>query len=533
VQGEALWSVAALDYELGYLLEPKSAPPGWQAGEQILARFWRFDGRQSLSRDEADAWLARHAGTAGVGGLQPAIAEGAYNATVARIKSLIFAGDCYQVNFTFPLEFEWFGSPLALYARLRERQPVRYGGFVGDARQGLVSLSPELFIERQGERLVTRPMKGTAPRSVPQEQLLASAKDRAENLMIVDLLRNDLGRVADNGSVVVERLFDIEDYPTVWQMVSEISARVGKRGFGDILHALFPCGSITGAPKVRAMQIVGELEGAERGAYTGALGWLAPNGDFRLNVAIRTLELGPDGRGKLGVGSGVVADSDAAAEWAECQLKAGFLRDCDPGMLLIETLRREDGVYPRLAGHLARLRRSAAWLGFVCDEQAVKASLAEQPERGVWRVRMTLAKDGRVEVTSFALGEEPAGLRHARLATKAIDSAYPLRRHKTTDRAVYDAALAMLAGDPELFDMVFLNERGEVAEGARSTVFVERDGILLTPPLTSGALPGVLRAELLAAGRAREAVLLPEDLSAGFWLGNALRGLMPVSLRSI
>ncbi len=526
-----MWTVAALDYELGYLLEPKSAPPGWQAGARVLGRFWRFAGRQVLSREAADAWLEQRAGTAGVGGLQPAIDEAAYNATVARIKNLIFAGDCYQVNFTFPLDFEWFGTPLALYARLRERQPVRYGGFVGDARRGLVSLSPELFIERRGDRLTTRPMKGTAPRHAPPEQLRHSAKDRAENLMIVDLLRNDLGRVAANGSVVVDRLFEIEDYPTVWQMVSEISANVGARGFGDLLRALFPCGSITGAPKIRAMQIVGELESAPRGTYTGALGWLAPNGDCRLNVAIRTLELDADGRGRLGIGSGIVADSDGAAEWAECQLKAGFLRDCDPGIQLIETLRREDGVYPRLAGHLERLRRSAEWLGFACDEQTVRAALDQQPAAGSWRVRLTLAKDGRVEVASFPLGEEPAGPRHARLAGAAIDSSYPLRRYKTTDRAIYDAALATLAGDPQLFDVVFLNERGEVAEGARSNVFVERDGSLLTPPLSSGALPGVLRAELLAKGKAREAVLRPADLTAGFWLGNALRGMVRVTLR--
>lgn len=531
LQDEALWTVVGLDYELGYLLEPKSAPPGWQAGSQVLGRFWRFADRRELSREATDVWLAQQAGAAGVGGLRPVIDAQTYHATVGRIKSLIFAGDCYQVNFTFPLDFEWFGSPLALYARLRERQPVRYGGFVGDARQGLVSLSPELFIERRGDRLLTRPMKGTAPRAMSPEQLRHSAKDRAENLMIVDLLRNDLGRVATNGSVVADRLFEIEDYPTVWQMVSEVSANVAGRSFGELLRALFPCGSITGAPKIRAMQIVGELEGPPRGIYTGALGWLAPNGDFRLNVAIRTLELGADGRGRLGIGSGIVADSDAAAEWAECQLKAGFLRDCDPGIRLIETLRREEGAYPRLAGHLERLRRSAEWLGFACDELAVRAALDKQPASGSWRVRLTLAKDGRVEVASFALGDEPAGPHQALLAGEVIASTYPLRRHKTTDRAIYDAALATLADDPQLFDVVFLNERGEVAEGARSNVFVERHGILLTPPLSSGALPGVLRAELLASGKAREAVLRPADLAGGFWLGNALRGMIWVTLR--
>jgi para-aminobenzoate synthetase/4-amino-4-deoxychorismate lyase len=532
LQDDPQWTVVALDYELGYLLEPKSAPSGWHSGGRPLARFWRFSRRISLTPDEAEAWLQQVGrGPAGVGGLQPAIDAENYVATVNRIKRLIFEGDCYQVNFTFPLEFDWFGSPLALYARLRERQPVRYGGFVGDASCGLVSVSPELFLERRGDRLVTRPMKGTAPRSALPEQLRNSAKDCAENLMIVDLLRNDLGRVADQGSVVVDRLFAIEDYPTLWQMVSEVSANVGGRSFGDILRALFPCGSITGAPKIRAMQIAAELENTERGIYTGALGWLAPDGDFRLNVAIRTLELGADGHGKLGVGSGIVADSQAAEEWQECLLKSRFLSDCEPGLLLIETLRREDGRYPRLAGHLERLRRSAEWLGFVCDETRVAELLDEQPAAGTWRVRLTLAKDGCIDVQAFPLSVEPTGPRRALLAARTIEAGYPLRCHKTTDRAQYDEALKALDGDPQLFDVVFLNERGEVAEGARSNVFVERDGVLQTPPMASGALPGVLRAELLADGRVREAVLWPEDLAGGFWLGNALRGLVRVALR--
>ncbi|HEX6736390.1 MAG TPA: aminodeoxychorismate synthase component I [Azonexus sp.] len=533
LQASSHWTVVSLAYEFGYLLEPHSAPEAWLPPADVpLARFWRFARCRQLNAADAEAWL-QQAGeaAAGVGGLAPQMAEADYLRSVERIRQLIFEGDCYQVNLTLPMTGTWFGSPLALYARLRRCQPVRYGGFVGDAAQGLVSLSPELFLERRGTQLYTRPMKGTAPRSVPPEQLLHSAKDRAENLMIVDLLRNDLGRVAVPGSVRVDRLFEVEPYPTVWQMVSAISAEIGAASFGDILRALFPCGSITGAPKIRAMQIAAELEIGPRGAYTGALGWLAPDGDFRLNVAIRTLELATDGTARLGVGSGIVADSQPAAEWQECLLKARFLRDCDPGLRLIETLCCENGHYPRLNGHLARLRGSAAWFGFPFDEPALRRQLAAQPADGLRRVRVTLGRDGVLAIQSFALEATPATACQAVLADVRIDSGDPLRRHKTTERAVYDAALQALAGDPEVFDAVFLNERGEVVEGARSNVFVERDGMLLTPPLASGALPGVQRAELLAAGRAREAVLLPADLAGGFWLGNALRGLIRVSLR--
>ena len=482
----------------------------------------------------ATDWLVAHGAEqpAGVGGIVSAVDENRHAGAVDRIRDYIFAGDCYQANFTFPLTCEWFGNPLAVYARLRERQPVRYGGFLGAADSGIVSLSPELFLERTGDRLVTRPMKGTLPRDQPADRLLASAKDRAENLMIVDLLRNDLGRIAAKGSVKVDSLFAIEDYPTVWQMVSEVSASIPGVGLGEILRALFPCGSITGAPKIRATQILGELESEPRGLYTGAFGWIAPGGDLRLNVAIRTLELAAGHRGLLGIGSGIVADSHAAAEWQECLLKAKFLRDCDPGLKLIETLRRDGGMYPMWAGHLERLRHSAAYFGFPLDEQLLFRELGLQPYKGTWRVRVTLDKAGAIEVQSSVLETPPPKPQQTVLAGLRIDSNDPLRRHKTTARPLYDAALRSLPADSPIFDLVFLNERGEVAEGARSNVFVERNGVLLTPPLASGALPGVLRAQLLASGRAREAVLWPEDLVAGFFLGNALRGLMAVTLRS-
>lgn len=528
------WTVAALDYELGYLFEPRSCPQGWRPGQKVIARFWRFRHRVGMCAAEAAAWLEQHAGhgVAGIGGVAPSIGESAYRDAVERIKRFIYDGDCYQVNFTFPVEFSWFGSPLKVYAVLRERQPVRYGGFVGDRSAGIVSLSPELFLERQGERLLTRPMKGTAARTEPSETLLNSVKDRAENLMIVDLLRNDLGRLAEPGSVRVERLFDIEAYPTVWQMVSEVSAQVGRQSVESVLHALFPCGSITGAPKIRAMQIIGELETAPRGLYTGALGWFAPNGDFRLNVAIRTLVLGNDQHGRMGVGSGIVADSRSDAEWRECLLKAAFIRAGGTDLKLIETLRRDDGVYPMWEGHLARLRRSATWFGFPLDEQRLCRELGRQPSRGIWRVRLTLDASGDIEVDAVELPDETPLERLAELAEVCIDSRNPLRAHKTTERSEYDAALRGLAPDSPVFDRVFINERGEVVEGARSNVFVERDGVLLTPPVQCGALPGVLRAGLLAAGRAREALLYPEDLADGFWLGNALRGLVRVRLQA-
>ena len=405
-----------------------------------------------------------------------------------------------------------------------------------------VSFSPELFFERQGSRVVTRPMKGTAARGVGEDDdrvkrdaLLASEKERAENVMIVDLLRNDLGRLAQPGQVHVEALFEAEAYPSLWQMVSTIAAELPKVGLYDLFRALFPCGSITGAPKIAAMHKIAQLEATPRGLYTGALGWVAPGGDCRLNVAIRTIEVGANGHARLGVGSGIVIDADPAREYAECLLKARFLTGFDPGFELIETMRLEAGSYRFLDLHLDRLRSSAEALGFACPRSAIADALAEhasQCAQGVHRLRLTLAHDGRWAIGSAVLAEDAPIPRFARIAEERLDADDYLLRHKTTARKRYDAALATLANHPEVFDLIFFNTRGEVCEGARSSVFIERDGRLLTPHLACGLLPGVMRRHLLESGRAVECVLYREDLrgAATVYLGNALRGLIPVTV---
>ena len=449
---------------------------------------------------------------------------------------------CYQINLTFPLDGLAYGHPLALYARLRERQPVRYGAYLATPERTILSFSPELFFARQGRRVLARPMKGTAPRGVTAEEdaarrmaLQASDKERAENIMIVDLLRNDLGRLAAPGAVRVDALCEAEAYPTLWQLVSTICAELPGVTLFDLFRALFPCGSITGAPKIRAMQIIKALEPGPRGLYTGALGWLAPQGDCRFNVAIRTLVVRPDGRARLGVGGGIVIDSVAEREYAECLLKASFLTGFDPGFLLIETLRLEDGGFPLLPLHLERLQVSARALGFACDCPAIAAALAEQAAScvtGLYRVRLTLAHDGAWHV-AVAPYSDAGGPWSVVLAGERLDASDYLLRHKTSARGRYQRALAALAGTPEVFDAIFLNAHGEVCEGARSNVFIERDGVLLTPPLTCGVLPGVMRRQLLESGRAVEAVLTADDLRAApaIYLSNALRGLFPVRLR--
>jgi para-aminobenzoate synthetase/4-amino-4-deoxychorismate lyase len=543
------WLAVAMDYALGARFEPSLALAD---DSSPVLRAWVFGRQQVLDKAGVAAFLAEQQQTfsesqrcAGVAEVQASLDAAAYAAKVGQVQAWIAAGDCYQINLTFPLDFRIYGQPLALYARLRQRQPVRYGALIsvpGD--EALLSFSPELFFQRTGGRVLARPMKGTAARGVSAAEdealrraLLASEKERAENIMIVDLLRNDLGRLAAPGGVRVDSLCATEAYPTLWQMVSEISADLpGVRVF-DLFRALFPCGSITGAPKIRAMQCISELESRPRGLYTGTVGWLAPGGDGRFNVAIRTLQIAADGRAQLGVGSGIVADSEAGREYAECLLKGRFLTGFDPGFELFETLRLENGEYPLLTHHLERLADSARALGFGGDVAAIARALSEQALKhgqGLFRVRLSLAHAGShaITVTPLAAEADPAALRAVVLAAELLDADDYLRRHKTTVRGLYDATLAGLAGQPEVFDALFFNARGELCEGARSNVFIERGGRLLTPPVACGVLPGVMRRQLLDSGRAVEAVLRRQDLlgASAIYVANALRGLMPVRL---
>lgn len=459
-----------------------------------------------------------------------------------------------------------FGSPVALYRRLRARQPVRYGALIAlPGGAWVLSCSPELFVEKQGATLRARPMKGTAPRSDDPatdrgaaEFLGSDPKNRAENVMIVDLLRNDLSRVAQTGSVNVPALFSVEPYASVWQMTSTVEAALRPgTSFAGILRALFPCGSITGAPKHRTMQLIDELESTPRGLYTGAIGWLDAAasepagsggnacGDFCMSVAIRTLTLKPSAqagslRGTMGIGAGIVLDSVAEDEYAECRLKARFLTGAEPGFELFETMlaTREDGVR-YLPRHLARLSASAAALGFPFDAEAVRAKIAEQcaalPAKTAHRMRLALGKNGATQITAAILTPLADSTVGVLLATDhgfpTMQSGDPLLQHKTTRRAEYDRGWRE-AEAKGAFDTLFFNERGELTEGGRSNVFVKLAGKWWTPPLGLGVLPGVMRSVLLeddASLQAKERVLTQADLlnAEALMICNALRGALP------
>ena len=473
-----------------------------------------------------------------------------YLAAIEKIKAYIAAGDTYQVNFTDAITFPSTLSPSTLFTSLLQHQSVAYAAFLNLANHHILSLSPELFfrIETQAgeDKITTRPMKGTMPRGLDaaEDALAALAlqrdeKNRAEHVMIVDLLRNDLGRISTPGSVHVDDLFSVERYETLLQMTSTIAATLRPRtSFYDIFRAMFPCGSITGAPKIRTMQIIRELEAHPRGIYTGAIGFIAPDRSATFSVAIRTLVL-RNNHAHMGVGGGIVADSIPADEHRECLLKASFLARPHEPFELIETI-LFDQHYIRLPLHLDRLESSAAYFDFACDRIAIATQLQhfalplDPTQRH--RVRLLLAPTGTLTLTSQPLPEESPTV-SVRLSSHRTDSADRFFRHKTTHRTLYneELAAARAAGFDEV---IFLNERGELTEGAISNLFLElpdgpeQSGKLLTPPLTSGVLPGVLRRHLLETrSDIEERVLTLADLEPPntLWLCSSLRGLRRVT----
>jgi len=545
--------VALLNYELGFWFEERLFHLRDSRHPPLMAICFRS--AHWLSHAQFDGWLQeavcslpKSQARAGIADLRVTTDLCMYRRAVRQILQHIGAGDCYQVNFTWSLHFRYFGSPLALYQLLRVQQPVQHGAFVQLGGRSVLSLSPELFLERRDHQLRVRPMKGTIQRAGAADADLAdtlrnSEKDRAENLMIVDLMRNDLGRLAKIGTVRVEELFGIESYPTILQMVSTISAQIPTLPLYTILAALFPCGSVTGAPKIRAMEIIHELESRPRGLYTGSIGHLRPGGDFSFNVAIRTLELQENGIGVLGIGSGIVADSKPDDEHDECLAKARFLTDLPVDFQLIETMAaypNSTAPIPLLPLHLERLRKSSRYFGFRFPERAIRSCLEEITSDSQRcsvgrRIRLQAWKSGEIHVTHEPL---PASLSSESwkitFASERVDSRDIFLRHKTTAREIYDRALQLTKKITNLFDLVFLNERQEVTEGARSNLFAVIDGIWITPPVDCGLLAGVRREQILRDHRRKviERALYVNDLRRAdqLYMSNAVHGLIQVEL---
>lgn len=531
-----LWAAGYLAYELGLVFEERLAGLLPERSNTPLIWFGLYQAPQRLTGPEVSALFA-DAPEGRATGLTPSWTLEQYLPAFERVKALIAAGDTYQVNLTLRARFTLEGHAEGLYRTLAQSQPVAYGAYVHAGDHHILSRSPELFVSGEGDRLKARPMKGTLKRGLSSAEdqagraaLAADPKNRAENLMIVDLLRNDLGRIAEIGSVRVTDLFTVETYRSLHTMTSGIEAL--KRpdvGIAEVLENLFPCGSVTGAPKVRAMEIINDVEAAPRGLYTGSIGYVAPSGDFSFNVAIRTAVIDRHGQGEIGVGGGIVADSVGSDEYAEALLKLSFLADPAPPVTLIETFKwTPEDSYVLLDRHLDRLVGSAAYFALPVTRESAGAYLAAKAVdwTGPMRVRLTLS-DAGLDLSAVPLPPTPEKFRFA-IAEEILDSGSLWLAHKTTNRAFYDGPRQRAHDLRGLDELVFTNERGELTEGSFTNLFVEREGRLLTPPLSSGLLPGTLRAELIAQGKAEERVLTLADLRAAeaIWLGNSVRGLI-------
>jgi para-aminobenzoate synthetase/4-amino-4-deoxychorismate lyase len=544
---QGLYLAGWLTYEAGYGFEerllhlpPPDAhqPLGWFgvyreperfSASQVAALFAEAEARSSLT----------------INGLSFNLSEAAYKKKIETIKGQIAAGNLYQVNFTGRYRFTFKGSPSALFSALRATQPSSYTALINSGGRTILSLSPELFFRRSGTLVETRPMKGTAPRGRTAEEdrclkegLGRCQKNRAENLMIVDLLRNDLGRICKPGSVEAEELFATESWPTLHQLVSTIRGEEREEvGLFELFRALYPSGSITGAPKINAMKLIQSLEAEPRGIYTGTIGYITPEREMLFSVAIRTIELSGN-QGLYGSGGGIVWDSDPEEEYRECRLKAKILSASSrKPFQLFESL-LWNGSYLWLEQHIERLATSAAALGFPCETAAATLLLRRLEEElrqhaARFKVRLSLSSQG-----AFSITHEPIKVQHSTaplrlcIAAERTDSANPLLYHKTTSRELYDRTFT-LARQQGYDEVLFLNEREELTEGAISTLFIRKGRQLLTPPLHSGLLNGIFRRYLLATRPfAHENVITLHDLetAAAIFIANSVRGLRPATL---
>ena len=532
------WAAGYLGYEAGLVLDKPIAPR--HTPTVPLAWFGIYD--KPIQVDYHSARLGQPGSAEDVRDIRLNVDESEYSGCIARVKDYIAAGDVYQVNYTCKLRFTNDSSALGLFARLRAAHPVGYSAYIDTGDFQIMSLSPELFLRRSGDRVLTRPMKGTSKRGrwfEEDEQLAAELssdiKNRAENLMIVDLMRNDIGRISEFGSVKTSRMFEVERFRTLFQMTTDVTGNLREGTTSSrMLSATFPPGSVTGAPKIRALEIIDELEKEARGVYCGSIGFIRPNGDCLLNVAIRTI-VQTGSRCEMGVGSGVVADSEAEPEYRETLLKGSFLRLEPADFILLETILCAPGTgYAYLDEHIQRMRKSAEYFGRLFDEPKARKRLRvaeeEMREQGAnFRVRLLASANGETQLEWMPLESPTDGRVSLVLSDARTDPRDVFLYHKTTQRGIYDQGLkaARAAG---YTDALYLNTRGEVTECSIFNFVVEIDGKLYTPPLECGLLPGIWRAKLLAEGTVSERILTPDDLrrASRIVVGNSVRGAIEV-----
>ncbi len=548
---QGLFLCGYLSYEAAYHFIDKTIETNHTTKlQQPLLYFIAFEKMQELSREEIEdafssddlfpeSQLCLH-------DLKLNTTKEDYLKSISTIKQYIESGDTYQINYTIKYLFKLQGNLAVLYQQLRRNQPVEFGALLNFPKSKIVSLSPELFIKKKGMTITSKPMKGTAKRGEDKEQddqilkfLKNDPKTLSENVMIVDLIRNDFGKVCETGSVHVNKLFEIQTFKTIHQMISTVKGTLKKDlSFYEILKALFPCGSITGAPKIRTMEIINELEKEPRGIYTGAIGYLLPNNDFYFNVPIRTVSIGEKQQCEMGIGSGIIYDSNAEDEYAECLLKADFLTSINNSFYLIEAFRfdADKQKFNNVQLHLSRLSKSADYFGFKLnlneiniDLEKVKHSISS----GIHKVRLCAYQNGDFKLTHEEIFNDDNMIKTLTISDKKIDSKSIFQYHKTSQRELYTDGINQAKLDGH-YEIIFLNERNEVAEASYHNIFIRKGDQLYTPPLSAGILNGIYRQQFIKQHKAIEKIITTDDLfnCDEIILTNSVRSSVSVKLET-
>lgn len=541
-----------ISYEAGLCFEKKLAGLLPEKLDTPLIYMGVYEGRKTLDAQSADIYWSVHEDKSAYELSNLALKQDreSYGQAFEKIQNYLKAGDVYQVNYTQKAMFDFQGCAKSLYATLRNAQSVEYAAYIESDELKVLSLSPELFIKKTGDKITARPMKGTCRRGrtvVEDDQrsteLRLSEKECAENLMIVDLLRNDLSKVAQNGSVEVSKLYDVEKYRTLFTMTSTVEARVNSEYSAlDVMTSIFPCGSVTGAPKIRAQEIISELEQTPRGIYTGAIGYISPDGEMCFSVPIRTITITEDGNGEIGIGGAIVADSSAQSEYDECLLKAEFLTGTYPKFDLIESMKwsTETG-FENVEMHLDRLESSAKYFSFSMNRGEISVELQQHVEfltsasKECFKVRLLLSKAGNISISSELLLTNDSPVMPKVVVSKyVIDENDPMYFHKTTQRDHYRSEFEEYSKKTGCFDVLFMNESGEITEGSFTNILIKKNEIYYTPPIECGLLGGIYRQNLIndLDVETKEEVLYLKDLKDAdqLFLCNSVRGLVEVQL---
>jgi len=567
---QGLYLCGYISYEAGYYFIDKVIARENSNAKQPLLYFIAFKDMYHANRDEVEACFNKAelypSSNLCLYDLQLNVEKSTYLKVISKIKEYIRAGDTYQINYTLKYNFKLQGTAASLYKALRKKQPVEFGALLHFPESKIVSLSPELFIKKGGNTLTSKPMKGTAKRGKTKEEddnivsfLKKDSKTLSENVMIVDLIRNDFGRICKTGSVHVNNLFQVQTFKTLHQMISTVKGTLEKKAsFKEFLHALFPCGSITGAPKIRTMEIINELEKEPRGIYTGAIGYLKPNNDFYFNVPIRTIAIDDKNQCEMGIGSGIIYESDAEDEYEECLLKSDFLTSLNQDLYLIESFRfdAEKGVFNNIDAHLKRLLQSAQSFGFKLnidhiieelDKTKVMLTKSSLPfgtsqevnsnvpnlENCLYKIRLTTYQDGEVKINYQSIAQDSDTTKTITISDDKVNSQSIFQHHKTSHREHYNLAYDK-AKKNGFYDVLFFNENKQLVEASRHNVFIKKDGEFFTPSLKTGALNGIQRQEFMNKNKVKEIEITSGELIAAdqILLSNSVRGIVRVILNT-